>query len=59
MKLNVEGQLFFLKKINQEKDKKIAIKRIKIKNELRKKCNKIKRDKIAKIIINKQEKYKA
>jgi hypothetical protein len=37
------------KKINQEKNKNIAIKRMKTKNKLKKnKCNKIKREEIAK-----------
>jgi hypothetical protein len=45
------------KKINQENDKNITIKRIKTKNELKNKCNKIKRDKIAKQIIKKSIKH--
>jgi hypothetical protein len=36
MKLNVEGYFFFKKNINQEKNKNIAIKRMRIKNELKK-----------------------
>jgi len=35
-------------KKNQENDKNIVIKRTKTKNKLKKKCNKIKKDKIAK-----------
>jgi hypothetical protein len=36
MKLNVEGYFFLKKNINQEKNKNIAIKRMRIKNELKK-----------------------
>jgi hypothetical protein len=48
MKLNVEGKSK-KKKISQEKDKNIAIKRTMTKIGLKNECNKMLRDKIAKL----------
>jgi hypothetical protein len=48
-----------IKKNNQEKDKNITVKRIRSKNKQKTKCNKIKKDEIAKKNNNNEEKYKA